>query len=150
MDVTYEIIPKVLDFRPMFNSKYSFVNDTIHQRTGIDAGLIFHVILFTLIWIVIFIFYRFFKGVAPENKLLDVSFSFFTAGLICSYLGILVWEKGILDFLCFKPLGYVTCDLKDIYINCFLVLMLISAIKIEKEHKITLKDMVSYLKGLFK
>jgi len=62
----------------------------------------------------------------------------------------LVWEKGILDFLCFKPLGYVTCDLKDIYINCFLVLMLISTIKIEKEHKIILKDMGAYFKNLLK
>ena len=149
MDVNCEIIPKVLDFKPVFNSKYSFVNASIHKRIGLDAGLFFHVILFALIWVILFLFYRFFKEIAPKNKMLDVSFCFLTASVICAYLGILVWEKGILDFLHFKLLGYIICDLKDIYINCFVVLLLISTIKIEKEYKIKLKDMISYFKGLF-
>lgn len=38
MDINCEIIPKVLDFKPIFNSKYSFVNDLIHKRTDMDAG----------------------------------------------------------------------------------------------------------------
>lgn len=150
MDINCEIIPKVLDFKPIFNSKYSFVNDLIHKRTDMDAGGIFHVILFALIWYVLFLSYKFFKGFSPHNKMLDVSFAFFTAGVICAYLGILVWEKGILDFLHFKLFGYIICDLKDIYINCFVVLLVISTTKIEQEHKIKLRDMTSYIKSLFK
>lgn len=150
MDVNFEIVPQVLDFKPTFNSKYSFVNDSIYKKTGMDAGLTFHIILFPLIWFVLFLFYRFFKGVAPKNKMLDSSFAFFTAGFICSYLGILVWEKGVLDFLHLKLLGGIIFDLKDIYINCYVVLLIISTMKIEKEHKIKLKDMMSYLKTLFK
>lgn len=115
-----------------------------------DAGLIFHVVLFGLIWFVLFLLYRFFKGVAPKNKMLDVAFSFFTAAVICAYLGILVWEKGMLDFLHFKFLGYIICDLKDIYINCYLVLLLISTINIEKKHNVKSADIGNYLKGLFK
>lgn len=150
MDINCEIVPQVLDFKPTFNSKYSFVNDSIYKKTGMDTGLIFHVILFPLIWIILFLFYRFFKGVAPKNKMLDASFAFFTAGFICSYLGILVWEKGVLDFLHLKLLGGIIFDLKDIYINCYIVLLIISTMKIEKEYKIELKHMASYLKDLFK
>lgn len=150
MDVNLEIVPQLLDFKPTFNSKYSFVNDSIYKKTGMDAGLTFHIILFPLIWFVLFLFYRFFKGIAPKNKMLDISFCFLTAGYICGYLGILVWEKGILDFLYFKLLGGVVFDLKDIYIDCYIVFFIISTMKIEKEHKIKLKDMMSYLKALFK
>lgn len=150
MDNHYEIIPKVLDFKPFFNSKYSYLNDSIHKRTGLDAGLIFHIILFALTWLILFVPYRFFKSIAPTNKMLDVSFSFFTAAVICAYLGILVWEKGILDFLHLKLLVNFIFELKDLYVNCFLILLLISAKKIEAKHKIELKDMVDYTKGLFK
>ncbi len=34
MDVNHEIIPGVLDFKPFFNSKYSFVNDSLYKKTG--------------------------------------------------------------------------------------------------------------------
>lgn len=150
MDLNCEVIPGILDFKPVFNSKYSFVNDSIYQRTGMDAGLIFHVILLAFIWLILFLLYRFIKSFALENKTLDVSISLFTAAAICSYLGMLVWEEGILDFLHFKFLGYIICDLKDLYINCFIVLFLISTITIEVKHKIELKDMKEYFKSLFR
>lgn len=60
MDVNYEIVPKVLDFKPFFNSKYSFVNDPIYKRTGVDLGMLFHIIQFSLLWGIIYILYRFF------------------------------------------------------------------------------------------
>lgn len=149
MDVNFEIIPRVLDFKPFFNSKYSFVNHSIHKGTGMDAGLIFHVVLFALIWLIVFVFYRFYKRVAPTNKMLDISFSLLTAGVLCAYLGILVWKEGVLDFLQLKPFGKIVFDLKDLYINCFVVCLLISTKRIESKHHIKLKDMADYLKGLF-
>lgn len=91
-----------------------------------------------------------FKGIAPKNKMLGVSFYFLTAEYICGYLGILVLGKGVFDFLYFKLLGGIIFDLKDMYINCYIVLLIISTMKTENEHKIKLKDMVSYLKALFK
>ena len=146
MDVNCEIIPKVLAFKPVFNSKYSWVNDSIHNETGMDAGLIFHIILFALVWSFIYIIYRFLKKLNPENKIADMSIVFFTAAVICAYSGILIWEKGILDFLHFKFLGYIICDLKDIYINCFAILFCISTIK----YKFELKELADYIKGLYK
>ncbi len=145
MDINSGIIPKVLDFKPMFNSKYSWANDSLHKKTGMDAGLIFHVILFALMWFIIYIIYRFLKKLNFKNKIADVSIAFFTAAVICAYLGILVWEKGTLDFLHFKWGGYI-CDLKDIYINCFVVLFCISAVK----SRLDLKELANYIKGLFK
>ena len=61
MDTNYEIIHGVLDFKPFFNSKYSFVNDSIYKRTGMDAGLLFHIVLFAIVWLIQFIGYNFFK-----------------------------------------------------------------------------------------
>lgn len=77
MDYNFEVIPHILDFKPVFNGRYSFVNDSIYQRTGMDAGLFFHLILFALIWGILFVYYRFHKKVAPTNKMIDVAFSFF-------------------------------------------------------------------------
>ena len=66
-----------------------------------DAGLIFHIILFALAWFMIYIIYRYLKKLNFANKIVDMGIVFFTAAVICAYLGILVWEKGILDFLHF-------------------------------------------------
>lgn len=150
MDTNFEIIPKVLDFKPTFNSKYSFVNDSIYKNTGMDAGLLFHIILFAIIWFILFVGYRFFKRIDPCNKTLDVSISFFTSAVICAYLGMLVWEKGILDFLHFKLHFNFVFDLKDVYTNCFVLFFLLSTMKIEKKHNIKLADLKNYLKEFFK
>ena len=111
-----------------------------------DAGLIFHIILFALAWFMIYIIYRYLKKLNFANKIVDMGIVFFTAAaVICAYLGILVWEKGILDFLHFEFLGYV-CDLKDIYINCFVILFCINATKCNLEFK----GLANYMKGLFR
>ena len=149
IDTNFEIIPKVLDFKPTFNSKYSFVNDSVYKNTGMDAGLLFHIILFAIIWFILFAGYKFFKSIDPHNKTLDVSIAFFTSAVICAYLGMLVWEKGILDFLHFKLYFHFVFDLKDIYTNCFVVLLLISTIKIETKYNVKLTDLTNYLKALF-
>lgn len=115
-----------------------------------DAGLLFHIVLFAIVWLIQFIGYNFFKRFDSGNKILDVSISFFTAAVICSYLGILVWRKGILDFLHIKLIGNIIFDLKDIYVNCFVILFCLNAIKIELKHNIKLIDLKNYLKGLFK
>lgn len=150
IDTNFEIKPNVLDFKPIFNSKYSFVNDSVYKNTGMNAGLLFHIILFAIIWLILFVGYKFFKSIDPHNKTIDVSVAFFTSAVICSYLGMLVWEKGILDFLHFKLHFNFVFDLKDVYTDCFLVLMLVSALRIEKKHNIKLADLRNYLKGLFK
>lgn len=150
MNVHCEIIPGVLDFTPFFNSKYSFANDSLYRLTGMDVGLLFHIILFAIVWLILFTGYRFFKSIDSRNKMLDVAISFFTAAVICSYLGILVWEKGILDFLHIKWMMNIIFDLKDIYINCFGILFCIGIMKMEKKHHVKREDLRNYLKKLLK
>jgi len=70
MDINCEIIPQLLDFKPTFNSKYSFVNDSIYKKTGMDAGLTFHIILFPLIWFVLFLFFFYFFSLVFLKELL--------------------------------------------------------------------------------
>lgn len=150
MNVNCEIIHGVLDFNPLFNSKYSFVNYSLHKSTGMDMGALFHIALFALVWLILFLGYRFFKSIDSRNKTLDVATSFFTAAVICSYLGMLVWEKGTLDFLHIKRMMNIIFDLKDIYINCFVVLFNIGVIQVQKKYRVKLADLKNYLKGLFK
>ena len=150
IDTNIEVIACVLDFKPALNSKYSFVNDSVYKNSGMDAGLLFHIILFAIIWFILFVGYKFFKSIDPHNKTIDISIAFFTSAVICAYSGMLVWEKGILDFLHFKFHFNFVFDLKDVYTDCFLVLMLVSALRIEKKHDIKLADLRNYLKGLFK
>lgn len=150
IDTRFEIVPNVLGFLPTFNSKYSFVNDSLYKHTGMDAGLPFHLALFTLIWYTQFVAYKFFKSIAPHNKTLDLSIVFLTSSVICASLGMLAWQKGVLDFLHFKLLFNFVFDLKDIYVHCFLILLLISTLKIEQKHHITLADLSKHLKKLIK
>jgi len=149
MDTNYEIIHGVLDFTPVFNNKYSFVNDSVYKRTGIDVGLLFHIVLFVTVWFIQFIGYSFFKSIDSKNIALDVSISCFTAAVICSFLGMLAWSEGILDFLHIKLIINIIFDLKDIYINCFIVLFWISAMKLSIRYNIKFKDFSSYIKRLF-
>lgn len=92
-----------------------------------DAGLIFHIILFALAWFMIYIIYRYLKKLNFANKIVDMGIVFFTAAVI------------------FEFLGYV-CDLKDIYINCFVILFCINATKCNLEFK----GLANYMKGLFR
>lgn len=148
MDVHIELIPHVVDFKPFFNSKYSYVNDSLYLNRGIDLGLLFHVILFAIIWLVVFVGYRFYKSVDPRSKILDVSIALLTAGVICAYLGILVWDKGVLDFMHFKWMINVICDFKDLYVNGYVVLFIIGAMTIDRKYNLKLADLGNYLKGL--
>lgn len=148
MGVDYEIIPSTLNFKPTFNSKYSFVNVLLYNNYGINMGLIFHVVLFALIWVVIFVLYKFYKNIAPNYKMLDVAIIFQSASYICAYLGILFWSKGMLDYIHLKPLS-VVFDLKDIYVNCFIVLWVISTSVIAAKYHVTGKDYINYFKKLF-
>ena len=149
MDVNHEIIPGVLDFTPIFNSKYSFVNDSVYKKTGIDFGLLFHIVLFVIAWFIQFVGYMFFKSIDSKNITLDLSISCLTAAIICSFLGMLVWSEGILDFLHIKLIVNIIFDLKDIYINCFIVLFSISTARLSIKYNIKLTDFSNYLKSLF-
>lgn len=149
LDVREEIIPGLIAFRPVFNDKYSFANALLYEHGGMDMGLVFHLFLFAGIWFMLFILYRFYKSVAPGCKLPDAAMVFLTAAVVCAYAGFLVWKEGVLDFLQVKPLKGIVCDLKDIYVNIFIILWNIGMVVISVRHGVRTKDLTDYLKTRF-
>lgn len=146
MEARGDIIPGLIGFRPVFNNKYSFVNSWMYEHGGVDTGLLLHLALFTVIWVFIWQLYLFYKRFAPDNRLLGIAMVFQVAAFASAYLSILFWEKGVLDFLYIVPTKFIVCDWKDIYLNCFCVLFILSTLLIAPKHKIRSKDVTDYFK----
>lgn len=144
MNVNYIIIPNVLEFKPVFNPGYSYWT----QKVGANMGLIAHLILFSFIWAAIIFLYKYYHKVDPKNRLLDGALVFQLAGFASAYISILFWKEGVLDFIYFNPLN-VTCDLKDLYINIFIVLWIISTSIIAVKFQTKAKDIIKYAKSFF-
>ena len=150
LECQVEIIPSLFEFSPTFNDKHSYVNDLLYRNFHINMGLWFHIILFLIIEIVVFTMYACFKSAIFNNKrLLDFAFTIQLAGVVCAFFGNLIWEKGTLDYIYLKPL--FVFDLKDLYMNCFVVLFLIYTHKNNAEiKKIKMKDVALHVKHYLK
>ena len=135
MEIRFEIIPSLFEFRPFFNVNHTYVNDLLYKYFNINLGLLFHIVLFLFI-LIIFIpsLWLAFRNNIHKNKiLLDVAFSFITAAAICAISGNLIWQRGTLDYIYLKP--FFIFDLKDLYSNVFLILLIVYAFKNKAELK---------------
>ena len=151
LETQFEIIPSLFEFKPTFNDKHSWVNSLLYGNFNVNVGLWFHIILFLFIGIIVFTFYAYFRNNIAENKkLLNVAFIFSIAGIICAFIGNLIWKKGTLDFIYLKPL--FVFDLKDLYLNCcFIPLFLIYAHKNREQIRtIKIKNVIDYIKEQLK
>ncbi|WP_430972746.1 signal peptidase II [Sunxiuqinia rutila] len=136
-DTHFEIIPFLLEFKPTFNIKHSWVNTLLNQ-IGINIGLVPHVILFVAIGITTPIYFSFFRSkISSDKKLVDLATIFIMAAVVCALLGNLAWARGTLDYIYLKPL--FVFDLKDVYIDFGLAAFLIYAFKNKKELELATK-----------
>jgi len=136
IDTKFDIIDSIIGFRPVFNTQYSYFNALFK----LNIGLLTHTIFLILIQFVVLILYTYLKTAQHSTKLLDISFIFGQSALICVCCGFFFWESGILDFI---YLYFWTVDFKDIYLNCFAILFIISYHKNKTEinsSKIKMKD----------
>ena len=149
LETEFNIISTILEFKPTFNGHHSWVNSMLYNKFQINIGLLPHIILFILIEIIIFVIYFFYKkNINGSTKLLDLALIFQLAGAACAFIGNLIWEKGTLDYIYLKPL--FVFDLKDVYINCSIVLFIIFFEKNRKHIKnVKIRDFFSLVKGLF-
>ena len=147
LESQFDIIPSLFEFKPSFNDKHSYVNSLIHREFNINIGFWPHIILFLLIEVAFLILYSYFRNnILERKKLLDVSFIFQTSGIICAFIGSLIWKNGTLDYIYLKPLFIF--DLKDLYLNCFSIMFLIyfhkNKILIKR---MKMKEVVSWFNG---
>lgn len=140
----FEIIPSLLEFEPTFNDKYSYLNSLMNLHFNINIGLWIHLILFFFAESVILTLYSFFRNRSLNTKLLDAAIAIQSAGMACTLIGNLIWEKGILDYIYLKPL--FVFDMKDLYMNCFAVLFLVHFHKNKASlQNIKMQDIISHI-----
>lgn len=150
LDAHFEIIPGLLEFKPFFNSKHSYLNSLLYKHFNINLGFWFHILLFLLAQGMFLVLYSFLKNNSTVNKkLLDAGMVFQLSGFVCALIGNIIWENGTLDFIYLKPL--FVFDFKDVYLNCFAVLFLIFLHKNKKQMKhLKKQDIFHYSKTKLK
>jgi len=112
------LLPPWVYFRPLFNRDYSWINSLF------QLGLcrLCHIIVVAIAIVSILLLYFYLKKRQITSGLLDFTFSVLFAGAICSLLDKVFWD-GSLDYIWLK--GFFTFDLKDVYINGSLGLIIL-------------------------
>lgn len=112
------IVEKFLYFKPMFNRDYSWINSLF--QLGVAKWP--HVLMVTLIIIMVVLVYAFIDHKGYNTKIVSTAFSFLLAGGICSLVDKIFWD-GSLDYI--YVYGHFTFDLKDVFINVFIGLIVL-------------------------
>ncbi len=133
----FAILPPLLYFEPMFNTRYSWFNSMLK----FDGSKYLHITVVIIMSILIYLFYRFLCKKFGKIKIINIMFAFLFSGATCSLIDKVFWD-GSLDYILVK--GFFTFDLKDVYINVFIGLMVFSLLFKSKASK------VIYSKNTFK
>ncbi len=148
-EINFDIIPSLIEFKPTFNVKHSWVNTLLNKNFGINVGLLPHVILYLLIGILVPMYFSYFRNKIFNNKkLIDIATIFMMAAILCALIGNIIWKKGTLDFIYLKPL--FVFDLKDIYSDFGVVIFLIYAFKNRDRLTGSMKIRDVYLDTIFR
>ena len=145
LDVRFDIIPPLLYFRPIFNHDYSWINGLFN----LGMGYWVHIVIFCFSAVIVVIVYDLFKTISNNAKIINVAFIFAFAAVFSALIGTIIWG-GCLDYIQLKPL--VTFDLKDLYMNIFLILLFLYCFKNFKNRKSLKemdKDISNHLKSRF-
>ncbi len=143
LNITAPILPPFLYFQPMFNRDYSWVNSLL--QLGVSKWI--HIIVVSLMIIIIYLFYKYLHFKMLINKMINVIFIFVLSGATCSLIDKIFWD-GSLDYIMLR--GFFTFDLKDLYVNvsvALLVFLFITNNKVmEKfDNKDFVKDFAKYV-----
>jgi signal peptidase II len=136
-----------LYFEPIFNKDYSWVNSLLQ----LGVGRWIHITVVALMVLLLFLIYSYLNHKKSAGKMINVMFTFLLAGALCSLIDKVFWD-GSLDYIMLK--GFFTFDLKDIYIDVSIGIIILSVITKNKElekfgDKETVKDFVGYVKKDF-
>lgn len=127
-DVRFELIPNLIEFKPTFNTKHSWVNSLLNKNFGLNLGLIFHVVLYLFLGISLPMYFSFLREkIGVDEKLIDIATIFMTSAVMCALLGNTVWAKGTLDYFYLRP--WFVFDLKDVLVDIGVVFFLIYSFK---------------------
>ena len=132
LELNFEIIPSILEFRPSFNIKHSWINSLLSKNAGINVGLLPHVVLYLLIGFLIPMYFSYFRNnIARNKKLIDIALIFLMATIVCALIGNIMWNKGTLDYVYLK--SFFVFDLKDFYADLGVAFFLFYAFRNRKQ-----------------
>lgn len=138
------IIKNFLYFKPMFNRDYSWINSLFN----LGVSKFMHIFLVGLIVVMVILVYAYIRHKELDSKLVAIAFSFLLAGGTCSLIDKIFWN-GSLDYIYVQ--NQFTFDLKDVYINVFVGLMVLMFIFDHqgfrsKDSDHVLKDFTNFLR----
>ncbi|MBW9145839.1 signal peptidase II [Clostridium sp. CM027] len=119
LDKRSTILPHLLYFEPMFNRHYSWFNSML--QLGISKYI--HISLVAIMSILIYLFYQYLNKQFGTNKTINSMYAFIFSGAMCSLIDKIFWN-GSLDYILVN--GFFTFDLKDVYINIFVGLLILT------------------------
>lgn len=128
LDKRFPILPPLLYFEPMFNTHYSWFNSMLQ----LGFGKWIHITFVAIMSILIYLFYQYLNKQYGTIKIINIMYAFIFSGAICSLIDKIFWN-GSLDYILVK--GFFTFDLKDVYINIFNGLLILSLILKNKSLK---------------
>lgn len=119
LDKKLPILPPLLYFEPMFNRDYSWFNSML--QLGIGRWI--HILIVVIMSILIYLFYKYLNKQFGPNKTINIMYTFIFSGAMCSLIDKIFWN-GSLDYILVN--GFFTFDLKDVYINIFMGLLILA------------------------
>jgi len=130
MDKSFNIIDDLVYFKPVINTKLSWVNSLL----DLGIGFIPQVLLNSLLIFIVLYVYKYYKTKYQVSRVICFSYIFFLAGAFCSLTDKIFWG-GSLDYIGLK--GLFIFDAKDIYLTVCEVLIIMTYIlySIKNSHK---------------
>lgn len=119
LDKRFPILPPFIYFEPVFNRHYSWFNSML--QLGVSKWI--HISIVTIIGILVYLFYQYINKQFGTTKIINIMYAFIFSGAICSLIDKVFWD-GSLDYILVN--GFFTFDLKDVYINIFIGLLILS------------------------
>jgi signal peptidase II len=145
LDKRFAILPPLLYFEPVFNRQYSWFNSMLH----LENTKWIHVIVVFVMIALMYLFYRFLNKELGNSRIINIMFAFVWSGAVCSAIDKIFWN-GSLDYVLLDHL--FTFDLKDVYLNVFIGLVILSVLFKNKtltqlEERDIFKDFAKFLLG---
>lgn len=129
-----------LYFKPMFNRDYSWFNSMF--QLGIGKWV--HIVFVMLLLAALYLFYKYVTLRFGTSRSVDALALFIFSGAVCSLIDKVFWG-GSLDYILVEPL--FTFDLKDVYINVFIGLLIL--LMLMKDKALKRMDEERLFKGFF-
>lgn len=114
----FAILPPVLYFEPTFNRSYSWYNSMLQ----LGVGKWVHVAVVAVMTLLIYLFYQYLNRNLSTKGVMNVMFAFIFSAAACSLIDKVFWN-GSLDYILVN--GFFVFDLKDVYINVFIGLLIV-------------------------